>query len=112
MVKLIITLVAVTLFPSTTFAQQFYNGNDLHGFCINDDGRAAMFIAGVLDTAVTFYKNEVITAIPKVCLPEHGILTQSKDIVCQYLDNHPEFRHLSASSRVIIALSEAFPCTD
>ena len=44
------------------------------------------------------------------CLPEGVTVEQAKDVVCKYLDSHPENRNLSGGSLVAISLKAVWPC--
>jgi hypothetical protein len=44
------------------------------------------------------------------CLPEGVKPLQVADVVILWLRNHPENRHMSASSLAAAALKEKFPC--
>ncbi|WP_370050739.1 Rap1a/Tai family immunity protein [Sinorhizobium fredii] len=46
----------------------------------------------------------------KICYPSNVTTQQVRDIVCDYLANHPETRHQPAQYLSGIALAEAFPC--
>ncbi len=45
------------------------------------------------------------------CLPEGVIADQLKDIVVIHLQNNPSRRHKPAVLEVMLAWSEAFPCS-
>ena len=46
----------------------------------------------------------------KFCTPSTSTKGQVIDVVLLYLENHPQDRHLTASSLVQAALTNAFPC--
>lgn len=68
-------------------------------------GECLGFIEGVLD-ATTSYPQ----ASTHICFPNGSMSGTLIEIVTDYLDKHPENRHFSATSLVITALQEAFPC--
>jgi hypothetical protein len=45
-----------------------------------------------------------------VCGPDQASENQVRDVVVNYLRDHPEVRHYSAASIAREALGEAFPC--
>ena len=85
----------------------FLNGNKLYEYCRTPDGTALngacfgyiMGVAGATDQKPGFF-----------CLPKGASGKQIEDVVKLYLQNHPENRHYSGSSTVIVALKEKFPC--
>ena len=84
-------------------------GNELLRYC-NDDksGVCAGFVSGVMDadTTVRDWENRA----PLVCTPDELTLGQAVDVVVAYLRDNPSVLHLSASSIVLNALYEDFPC--
>jgi len=62
------------------------------GFCYG-------YVAGVVDMLYT------------VCLPDGMTRQQVIDVLTLWLRDHPEKRHLPASSLVAGALKEKFPCS-
>ena len=46
-----------------------------------------------------------------ICIPD-GVRTrgQIREVIIKYLNDHPERRHFSASSRVAMPFMDAFPC--
>ncbi len=45
-----------------------------------------------------------------VCYPSEATTSQAVDVFVRYLNNHPELRHQSARTLLVIAFNEAFPC--
>lgn len=87
----------------------FYNGNRLHELCRS--GAAMPYVAGLYDGAQYVLGYAEKGAMPdKFCSPEGSVTTQLRDIVCSYVDDHPEDRTFSAMSLAITALKEAWPC--
>lgn len=99
-------IVALLLFP-TAAASGFYSGNEIYNMC-QGPGKHLGYIAGVWDTLIAMHELDIA---PKVfCSSNDVTLGQAGDVVCRYLERHPEKRHLSASSLVGSALLEAWPC--
>lgn len=91
---------AATAFAGTAHAG-FFDGNALFERCSaksgSDLGICVGYISGVADT---FEDTKCLTA---------GVdLRQVKDVVKQYLENHPDERHHRASSIVVAAVQKAF----
>ena len=87
----------------------FQSGNDLLRDCEAQRPACVAYIEGALDMWVngqTFGRSRKI-----VCLAPGVEAGQLRDIVIQWLNTHPEDRHLEASGLVIIAAAQAFPCS-
>ncbi len=112
MAKLIPNLaaIALTFSPATTLAGGFYSGNELLNICRNDSMSAGNYVAGVIDTSVTAHSFQDGLQIASVCMPANSRLSQARDVVCGYLENHPEERHFGAASTALAVLSQSFPC--
>ncbi|WP_425475910.1 Rap1a/Tai family immunity protein [Mesorhizobium yinganensis] len=82
----------------------FTDGNELNEDCSGGtkgsfrSGACIGYVAGVVDA------DEGIGN----CLPYGPKMGQIRDVVKQYLQDHPESRHYNASSLVVIAVREAF----
>lgn len=94
----------------TRFA--FANGNTLHGWCSASQERESTlwyscwgYVLGVVDLA------ENARMPPAWCIPQ-VVSGQFNDAVAKWLDAHPEKRHLPGARVVILALHEAFPCSE
>lgn len=113
MIKLPAAVFAVTLLtsPSPGVTQAlFYEGNFLHKKCqsVNDVDVVVClaYVTGVVDT-LTMTENRY------VCVPPKSVTGgQLRDIVTKWLEDNPADRHLNASALVMLALTEAFPCTE
>ncbi|ARQ13118.1 hypothetical protein NXC12_PD00005 (plasmid) [Rhizobium etli] len=120
-----ILALSVLAFASSAQAG-FYTGNDLQKFCQQSPDGIAGYIAGFIDKQT--YDSDVFNTHIKrtpqdaaayvaalrigsnICYPGPIILQQPRDIVCRYLNNHPENRQWSAEETVRTALMEAWPC--
>jgi hypothetical protein len=97
-------LVAVNAGESARADQlvDWLNGNQLFAACQQDDRLCFGYVLGVTASA---------QLASSVCLPSDTVTSgQLKDVVMLWLQNHPEIRHKSASSLVMQALGEKFPC--
>ncbi len=66
------------------------------------------YILSVVDTHKTF---NVVTKTPKYfCIPRKVTSGQVQQVTIKYFKDHPEILHNSASSAVLEALNDAFPC--
>ena len=92
----------------------FYDGNKLWDFCSGDKSSPVYYqqaegcrayIIGVYDTQVEFRR-----ATPTVCISMQVESQQLVDVVKQWLERNPANRQHSASSIVLYALGQAFPC--
>ena len=85
----------------------FYDGNALFADC--DKGDEYNTLEWRLCSG---YITGVAEALPGqvFCLPATASVGQIRDTVKLWLKDHPEKRHLAASSLVVNALKEKFPC--
>jgi len=75
--------------------------NEKQAFCMG-------YVGGVSDTSDTVAAS--YTGAAKVCKPAGVTLPQIADLAIAWLKANPSKRHFSASTVVVIALVEAFPC--
>lgn len=93
----------------------FYTGNDLYSKLQDWNssspsnsiagGAGVGYVTGIADAF-----NGKSTAGGKFCLPPNISVGQLIDVAYNYLKANPQERHLTASSIVVYALSQAFPC--
>lgn len=103
---------AMLLLGQRADAASVETGNRLIEFCpsrVKDDllrGYGLGYVIGVYDLAMSEYAKD-----QTFCTPD-GVLNrmQVRDVVCRYLDNYPERRHLAGTTLVIDAVAEAWPC--
>jgi hypothetical protein len=82
------------------------SGNALYVACSHGNVHfCAGYIAAIDDAA----RDDALSG-HRACPPPGMPLGQEIDVVKRFLTAHPEKRHFSASSLVIDALAEAFPC--
>jgi len=109
---------ASLLLASPVMAEGFINGNELLDHCIqaqdkartanHDAGRCFGFISGVTDLYDILISEAIVK--PTYCPQPNVSLIQMINVVVEYLQKHPEDLHYSASSLVMGAYAEAFPC--
>jgi len=73
-----------------------------------EKGSCTGYIEGVDDSAVTLAHWEGFAEY--ICPPEGVTSGQFRKVVVKHLNENPEKLHMTASSLVLKALSEAFPC--
>jgi hypothetical protein len=78
------------------------SGNDLLAVCQSGGGEAWGYCIG--------YVTGITETSSSICVPPETIRAQGRDIVLQYLKNHPETRQLKAADLVLNALKAAWPC--
>ena len=126
MKKLALLLVVALLFvasPVMAKEDYFYLGNQLLEECnhvINaldnentniDQIAAALclgYVQGVHDLYAALKNGEFI--VSQYCKPQNAPVSQMLRVIMKYLKDHPENLNYSASSLIIKALGEAFPC--
>ena len=112
------TLFIVSILFSTHSAlgvTVFYTGNDLYSKLQDwkssspsnaiTAGAGAGYVVGIADAV-----NGKTAAGGKFCLPQNVNVQQLIDVAYNYLNANPQERHLTASSIVVYAFSQAFPC--
>ena len=103
-------LVLVLLLVSGRATADFQSGSTLLTICQDtarpmDRMQCLGYIQGISDVS----GHNTISGW-RACGPEDLTGLQAMDIVLKHLREHPEDRHLAASSLVARALAEAFPC--
>lgn len=84
-------------------------GDRLLDWCQSRSIQCESYAQGVVDT---WMGEQAFARVPQMICLVPGITTgQISDAVRNYLTAHPERRGTKASSLVVIALAEAFPCT-
>ena len=100
----------IALFVPTWAWASFLTGNELKDLCDGGNEYWCMaYIVGVADASGSLASWGISTRY--VCVPNNASSKQLKSIVEKYINEHPEKLHQSASSQVLNALSEAFPCS-
>jgi hypothetical protein len=88
----------------------FYSGNELLKACEDHNLICPGYIAGVVDGARAIAHWEKL-GNPGFCTPDNGVtLGQLRRIAENYMRANPQNLHLTASSLVLNAITEAFPC--
>lgn len=113
LIALLAVLVHATL-PKHANAS-FESGNSLLSQCLKgrEDGadstipfgKCTGFIRAISDV---LQSNQLYGL--KVCIPDKSTAGQQTDVVVKWLEDHPGDRHFTASSLVVLAFSNAFPC--
>jgi hypothetical protein len=106
----ILTITAAMLSGNSAFAD-YYSGNKLLEYCNPDSsGRDICigYVAGIRGATDTLNIWENIDS--GICVPKEISLGQSIKVVVKYLEANPGKLHLSASSNVLNAFIDAFPC--
>ena len=92
--------------------RQFYSGNIFLDLCrrVPTEGACWGYIIGIADAMSANEKNDGAIAGWKACIPDSAPVRQLVDVVKRFRREHPEIRHLAASTLVGESLAEAFPC--
>ncbi|MGI9568767.1 MAG: Rap1a/Tai family immunity protein [Desulfobulbia bacterium] len=101
--KLVIASVMSMSAMGMANAAAIYDGNDILYSCEQGHLRCIHYLAGVQDAW-----NELDSK--KYCLPEEVKLADLKDVYIKYAKQHPERLNFPASTVVVSALNQAFPC--
>jgi hypothetical protein len=104
-VKKTIATIILTLSAATASAQYSYPGNDMLSELNQGanwaNGQANGFIWGVVD---------VLLVQELICIATGTTRKQLSDVVQQYIQVNPKYRHRDAVYLASAALIEAFPC--
>ena len=106
----ILAFTAVMLSANSAFAD-YYSGNKLLEYCNPDSSERDIctgYVAGIRGAIDTWKIWENIDS--GICVPKEISLGQSIKVVVKYLEANPGKLHLSASSYVLNAFIDAFPC--
>jgi hypothetical protein len=122
--KIVVT-VATALSATSAHAEHwFWDGQKLYEVCQNfrqrsesdlHFGECLGYVTGAIDALVDRQPTPAETKYlhePRFCLPKEIRGFTLVDIVKQYLTNHPEKRHLTASYLITSALLESYPCPE
>ena len=120
MKKFVLLFVAAFLAfsSSSVMAEGFVDGREILGPCLqardkmttasHDAGRCFGFLSGVADLYDIMTSEGLVK--PSYCPPVNVSLIRMINVVVNYLQQHPEDLHYSASSLVMAAYADAFPC--
>jgi hypothetical protein len=89
----------------------YYSGNKLLEYCNPNSSKRDIctgYVAGTRGAIDTWKIWENIDS--GICVPNEVTLGQSIKVVVKYLETNPDKLHLSASSNVLNAFADAFPC--
>lgn len=104
-------MIAVLFCAVPASVQASWNGNELLRLCRQTDAvkiACLNYVSGVVDGLAT---GVMMGGSSKLfCPPDMVILDQYVDVTVQYLERHPERRHIYAPRLIVEGLSAAFPC--
>lgn len=129
-------IVSALVLSAQPASATFFSGNDLHDLCERSRPIASGFVAGAYDAAEAanaalanyfiavdpllpksddkrknmIIYSEQIEATQGFCVPKEATLSQLTDVLCQYLAQTPNGRHLTARVNFNRALAKAWPC--
>lgn len=101
-------LLCPTAVLADNFGAAFYDGNLMYGRCQQQPSSANMYAAGILDGSAVIEHFEMGRS--SICTATNVTIGQAGAVMCRYLENHPEKRHLTASYLAMNAFREAWPC--
>ena len=110
--KVCCTMIVFGSLESGAMAAVFENGNELYRHCNNEQAESAE----QKDTSVGLCLGYILGAYDAgrknyaICIPSGVTTGELKDVVTDWLLNHPEKRDLPAAGLVLNALLEKFPC--
>jgi hypothetical protein len=108
---LLIALLPKAAVTGAVYAQYtpggYHDRNYLQRICTDGRSASAHYIIVVSDSHAAFVDRGVT---PSICKPNGVTITQTTDVVCKYLADNPQDRHLQAASLVVFSLEAAFPC--
>lgn len=81
---------------------QYLSGNDLYDSCSQKSVHSTGYVEGVVDADLGRPWG--------YCVPVGVRADQLRDVVCRYLEAHPEARQQMAPNLIRSAFAEAWPC--
>jgi hypothetical protein len=113
-----ISILIVLGVPATSMAEAMIkaslNGNTLYATCTGNDSDRQFclgYVLGISDAMESYQSGTGVNfGGSKACVPVGVVFEQQRDVVTNWLREHPEARHYGAPGLVKKALSEGFPC--
>ena len=88
-----------------------HDGNWLYRACKERNSKREFFDAGLCIGFVIASSSTLGTFLPQsICLPKGVQIGQLTDVVFQFLEEHPKYRHEPAAALVSWSLQLNFPC--
>jgi hypothetical protein len=113
----ILTLMALLATPSIQeHVPDVKDGNGLLQLCAADNQGEALLCTGYIGGVVDGFRvyppgdNCKSVAASFYCVPESVTQGQIKDVIVDYLKNHPATRHDPSLGLIVSALKAAWPC--
>ncbi|MBY5362615.1 hypothetical protein HFO97_22240 [Rhizobium leguminosarum] len=123
-------ILAVAMLLAASSAQaDLFNGNDVYEYCTGAKSLATAYVGGWWDSHandadianlaeltspegntrkhISFYTGQIKG---NICIPPKVTLGQMVDVICKYLQDHPENRQLSMTGHFNVAFGTAWPC--
>jgi hypothetical protein len=88
----------------------FANGDHLYAECQNNNAGCESYLKGIIDSEAYFISTFGVNKDAGFCVTQQASIEQIRDIVVEYLRNHPDYRRYAAASLAMTALKAAFPC--
>jgi hypothetical protein len=106
-----ILAITTTLLSGSSAFADYYSGNRLLEYCNPNSAKRDICIGYVAGTRGAIDTWKIWENIDSgICVPKEVSLGQSITVVVKYLEANPGKLHLSASSNVLNAFTDAFPC--
>jgi hypothetical protein len=103
--------ITIAMLSANSAFADYYSGNKLLEYCNPNSARRDIctgYVAGTRGAIDTWKIWENIDS--GICVPKEVSLGQSIQVVVKYLEANPGKLHLSASSNVLNAFIETYPC--
>jgi hypothetical protein len=104
--KLIFTLCFGLILAGGSASAQVWTGHDFTKTCTQKSDEYATSVCSSLITGIAQagVSNRII------CMPENATVGETLAVGNNYIEDHPEKRHIAASELILASLMEAFPC--
>jgi hypothetical protein len=102
--------VLALVMASRNAAAGFVNGNDLYSWRTDANQRNADGCFGYITGAADALEWARVGTTHPPCIPEGVQSTQVRDVVVNYLRDHPEQRQLGAEMLILVAMELAWNC--
>lgn len=102
--------IVLTLLAGPAWAD-YLTGNKLHEMCQTPEGAPFNSFAGGYIVGFTDSWKDWEPGRLRMCIPPGATYGQIRDVVCMFVAQHPEHRHLPAVVMIRSAIQTVWPCS-
>jgi len=90
------------------YAGLYMDGSRLHDMCGSQRQVVSGYVAGAADALSMV--DQLLKRKPTLCIPANLNTIDLSDLLCKYVNDHPEMRQYSSAALAVIAIQDVFPC--